>query len=96
MQADAEAHNWLDLVPHSVLIGQASGTAAALAVRHGIQPRDVNIRELKTYVKTQNIYLEQACDPDVTVTFAGRKTEAQETDPAEDLSDMVSDIVNKS
>jgi len=41
--ADAEAHNWLNLIPHSVLTGQASGTAAALAVRHGIQSRDVNI-----------------------------------------------------
>lgn len=53
--ADAEAHNWLNLIPHTVLTGQA-------------------------------------CDPDVTVTFAGRKTEAQETAPAEDLYD----IVNKS
>ena len=58
MQADAEAHNWLNLIPHSVLTGQA-------------------------------------CDPDVIVTFAGRKTEAEETASAEDLCDMVSGIVNK-
>ena len=44
MQADAEAHNWLNLIPHSVLTGQA-------------------------------------CDPDVTVTFANRKNRGSRNSP---------------
>ncbi|MEW5717333.1 MAG: FAD-dependent oxidoreductase [Chloroflexota bacterium] len=38
-------------------IGQAAGTAAALCVRHNIQPRDVNVRELQQLLIAQGASL---------------------------------------
>jgi len=32
-------------------IGQAAGTAAALAVKHGVSPREVNVEELQRVLK---------------------------------------------
>lgn len=94
LSADVEAHNWLNLIPHSVLTGQASGTAAALAVKHGVQPRDVNIRELQTYLKAEGIYLEQDADPDVKVELK-EAVVIEDSAAADDFYDMVSGIVNQ-
>ena len=70
LSADVNAHNWLNLIPHSVLSGQAAGTAAALSVKNNVKPRDLNVRELQTYLKAQNIYLPVEADPGVEVVFA--------------------------
>lgn len=94
LSADVEAHNWLNLIPHSVLTGQASGTAAALAVKHGVQPRDVNVRELQTYLKAEGVYLEQDADPDVKVELK-EAVVIEDSAAADDFYDMVSGIVNQ-
>lgn len=73
LSADVNAHNWLNLIPHSVLSGQAAGTAAALSVKSNVKPRDLNVRELQTYLKAQNIYLPVEADPNVEVVFAKTK-----------------------
>lgn len=84
--ADVEAHNWLNLIPHSVLTGQAAGTAAALSVQDNVQPRDLNIRKLQTYLKAQNIYLPMESDPSVKVELVQAKTDTLEK-PAEKSAD---------
>lgn len=40
------------IMPSSMALGQAAGTAAALAVKHDVQPRNVEIRELQGRLKS--------------------------------------------
>jgi hypothetical protein len=50
------SHEMLDLVreiPCCTATGQAAGTAAGLAVKHGMNPRDVNIKELQENLRVQ-------------------------------------------
>ena len=50
--SDTTANNMGNLIPHCVAMGQAAGTAAALAVNKGIRVRDVEYPELqKTLLK---------------------------------------------
>ena len=54
------SHEMLDLVreiPCCMATGQAAGTAAGLAVKHGINPRDVNIKELQENLRSQEVIL---------------------------------------
>ncbi len=52
-EANQEA-NW---IPHCIALGQAAGTAAALAVRTGVQPRSVDVKRLRSALREQGIYL---------------------------------------
>ncbi len=45
--ADGEFSEYFNLIPHCMCFGQAAGITAALAVRDGIQPRDVDFAEIK-------------------------------------------------
>ena len=58
LSADVQAHNWLNLIPHSVATGEAAGAAAALAVHSGATPRKVDIGKLQVTLKNQGVYLE--------------------------------------
>jgi hypothetical protein len=49
-----EAANW---VPHCVAYGEAAGTAAAEAVETGVEPRNVDVRALRSRLKKQGVYL---------------------------------------
>lgn len=54
------SHEVLDLVreiPCCMAMGQAAGTAAALAIKHGLDPRDVNVKELQENLVAQNVLL---------------------------------------
>jgi len=54
------SHEMLDLVreiPCCMATGQAAGTAAGLAVKHGINPRDVNIKEFQENLSAQKAIL---------------------------------------
>jgi FAD dependent oxidoreductase len=53
----ASVNQWFNIIPHCVAYGQAAGTAAALAVRHGIQPRRVDYRELQADLRSQGVIL---------------------------------------
>jgi hypothetical protein len=55
--SDGAANNMANLIPHCIAMGQASGTAAALAVKEGIQPRQVNYRELQKILMKQDVPL---------------------------------------
>jgi hypothetical protein len=64
--ADAVTSNLYNWIPHCIALGEAAGTAAALAVRHGVRVRDVNRSELQSRLLEQGVPL-----PGVAV--AGRK-----------------------
>jgi hypothetical protein len=40
-----------------IAIGEAAGTAAALAVRHGVTPREVQVDELRRTLRSQGVLL---------------------------------------
>jgi hypothetical protein len=63
--SDMYANNAANLIPHCIAIGQASGTAAAMAVKQGISPRKVDYRELQTKLVEQGVTL-----PGVALTAA--------------------------
>jgi 2-polyprenyl-6-methoxyphenol hydroxylase-like FAD-dependent oxidoreductase len=50
-----------NIIPHCIAYGQAAGTAAALAVKAGIEPRKVDYKALRTNLVKQGVNL-----PDVT------------------------------
>ncbi len=55
--SDGAANNMANLIPHCIAIGQAAGTAAALSVKEGIQPRKVDYRTLQKALLKQNVPL---------------------------------------
>jgi hypothetical protein len=53
----AAVNKWFNIIPPCIAYGQAAGTAAALAVRAGIQPRHVDYKELQTNLRNQGVNL---------------------------------------
>jgi hypothetical protein len=54
------SHEMLDLVreiPCCMATGQAAGTAAGLAVKHRLNPGDVNMKELKENLSAQKVII---------------------------------------
>jgi hypothetical protein len=54
------SHEVLDLVreiPCCMATGQAAGTAAALALKHGVNSRDVNVKELQENLGAQKVII---------------------------------------
>jgi ribulose 1,5-bisphosphate synthetase/thiazole synthase len=47
ISATHEAQSSTRVIPISMAQGQAAGTAAAMAAKHGIEPRDVDVKELQ-------------------------------------------------
>jgi hypothetical protein len=45
-------------IPVVMAMGQAAGTAAALSVRHGVSPRQLNIKTLQRVLKEQQVILD--------------------------------------
>ena len=45
------------LTPTVMTLGQAAGTAAALAAREGVRPRDVDTRELRARLVADGVLL---------------------------------------
>lgn len=55
--SDMVANNTINLIPHCIAMGQAAGTAAALAIKNNVNIRDVNIRALQNSLVKQNVPL---------------------------------------
>ncbi len=55
--SDGQANNMANLIPHCIAMGQAAGTAAALAIKEGIQPRQVDYRKLQKKLLDQGALL---------------------------------------
>ena len=53
----ASVNQWFNIIPHCIAYGQAAGTAAALAVRAGVQPRRVDYGELQANLREQGVGL---------------------------------------
>ena len=64
ISADHLAISSTRVVPISMAQGQAAGTAAALAVSRGIQPRDVPVPELQGLLRADGAILSLAESPD--------------------------------
>jgi ribulose 1,5-bisphosphate synthetase/thiazole synthase len=50
-----DAHRGLTV---TVVVGQAAGTAAAICVKNGIEPRNVDVQELRTLLRENGVVLE--------------------------------------
>lgn len=55
--SDGQANNMANLIPHCIAMGQAAGTAAAMAVSTGIEPRQIDYRELQKKLLKQDVLL---------------------------------------
>ena len=55
--SDQAANNMANLIPHCIAMGQAAGTAAAIAVKQGIHPRNVDYSNLQKTLKEQGVPL---------------------------------------
>jgi hypothetical protein len=53
----ASVNQWFNIIPPCIAYGQAAGTAAALAVHSGIQPRRVDYKELQANLRKQGVHL---------------------------------------
>jgi hypothetical protein len=57
ISSDPVANTMFNVIPHCVAMGQAAGTAAALAVKNGTIPRKVNHQELQKRLIAQGVSL---------------------------------------
>ena len=55
--SDPFANDLLNLIPFCVAMGEAAGTAAATAVRDGVQPRKVDTKKLQKSLVEQGVWL---------------------------------------
>ncbi|MCG2594353.1 FAD-dependent oxidoreductase [Ramlibacter sp. XY19] len=57
ISCDRNSHGFMREIPQCWLTGQAAGVAAAIAVKHGIEARNVDIDELQQALLAQGAYL---------------------------------------
>lgn len=62
VSCDRNSHGFMREIPQCWITGQAAGTAAALAVSRGVQPRQVAIAELQQALLQQGVYLRQQAE----------------------------------
>ena len=55
--SDDITNNYFNLIPHCIAIGEAAGTAAAMAVKAGIKPRNVDYTALQARLLGQGVLL---------------------------------------
>ncbi len=60
ISCDRNSHGFMREIPQCWITGQAAGTAAALAVKAGVQPRAVDIAQLQQALVSQGVYLRPA------------------------------------
>ncbi len=60
VSCDTNSHGFMREIPQCWITGQAAGAGAALAVKHGVTPRQVNIGELQTALLDQGVFLRRA------------------------------------
>ncbi len=71
--SDLIANDELNWIPHCVAMGQAAGTAAALAIKHKVSPRNIDYRALQDQLIDQAVPL-----PGVAKTRQNHRSTAQE------------------
>ena len=60
ISGDFGAIELLRVVPTAMLMGQACGTAAAIAVQDKVAVRDVDVKKLQSSLKKQNVWMPAA------------------------------------
>ena len=55
---DAVVMSSARVMPICMAMGEGAGVGAALAVKHGISPKDVNVNEIRTILKKSGALLE--------------------------------------
>jgi threonine dehydrogenase-like Zn-dependent dehydrogenase len=55
--SDDSINQHFNIIPHCICYGQAAGTAAAMAAKAGIQPRNVDYKALRGNLVKQGIHL---------------------------------------
>jgi hypothetical protein len=55
--SDPTTNDMFNWIPHCIALGEAAGTAAAMAVKQGIQPRQVNYKALQKLLIKQGVPL---------------------------------------
>ena len=60
ISCDKNSHGFMREIPQCWITGQAAGVAAALAVRDGVQPRNVSIAHLQEALLAQGVYLRRS------------------------------------
>jgi hypothetical protein len=55
--SDQTVNNFFNLIPHCVAFGEAAGTAAALSLKQGVSPRDVDFASLRRQLIAQGVPL---------------------------------------
>jgi hypothetical protein len=59
ISCDANSHGFMREIPQCWLTGHAAGAAAAVAVNRGVQPRLVNVHEVRTLLRQQGAHLSE-------------------------------------
>ena len=55
--SDPFANDLMNLIPYCVAMGEAAGTAAAIALKDGVQPRKVDIKKVQKKLVEQGVWL---------------------------------------
>jgi hypothetical protein len=55
--SDATANTMFNVIPHCISMGQAAGTAAAMAIKRNLSPADLPYRDLKQHLLAQQVAL---------------------------------------
>jgi uncharacterized protein with NAD-binding domain and iron-sulfur cluster len=69
ISCDANSHGFMREIPQCWLTGHAAGAGAALAANRGVQPREVDVNELRALLRQQGAHLHD----DAAVAAAPRK-----------------------
>ncbi|WP_159914681.1 FAD-dependent oxidoreductase [Pantoea sp. 18069] len=72
LSCDANSHGFMREIPQCWVTGQAAGTAAALAVSQGVEPRAVDIASLQQALLKQNVNLRAAGTQAVAAPFVAQ------------------------
>jgi hypothetical protein len=59
ISCDANSHGFMREIPQCWLTGHAAGAGAAIAANRGIQPREVDVAEVRALLRTQGAHLSE-------------------------------------
>jgi hypothetical protein len=57
ISCDANSHGFMREIPQCWLTGHAAGVGAAVAANRGVQPRDVDVDEVRSLLRSQGAHL---------------------------------------
>lgn len=70
VSCDANSHGFMREIPQCWLTGQAAGAAAALAVRAGVAPRDVDVAALRAVLRGQGAHVREPSAAEIHAAVA--------------------------